>query len=49
MLKRLVEAALNNCWTVVFLTGIFIAGGTWVALNIPVEAFPDLTNVVSAK
>ncbi len=44
MLKRLVEAALNNCWTVVFLTGIFMAGGTWVALNIPVEAFPDLTN-----
>jgi cobalt-zinc-cadmium resistance protein CzcA len=41
---KLLDFALDNRWTVVFLTLGLIAGGGYVAYRIPVDAFPDLTN-----
>ena len=44
MLKRLIDFPLDNPWIVVLgLTGL-IGFGVHAMLNIPVDAFPDLTN-----
>jgi cobalt-zinc-cadmium resistance protein CzcA len=44
LFTRLFEIALENRWTVIFLTLLLVIAGGYVAYNIPVEAFPDLTN-----
>jgi heavy metal efflux system protein len=44
MLSRLVDLSLNNRWVVVFLLLLFVLGATWTAVQIPIDAFPDLTN-----
>ena len=44
MLTRIVDFALNNRWIVLAsLLALFIGGG-YVLLNLPIDAFPDLTN-----
>lgn len=44
MLTRIVDFALNNRWLVLAgLVGLTIAG-VFVLLNLPIDAFPDLTN-----
>ena len=44
MLNRIVDFALNNRWLVVAgVFGLLIVGG-YVLLNLPIDAFPDLTN-----
>jgi cobalt-zinc-cadmium resistance protein CzcA len=44
MLRRLVDLALDNRWLVLGgLVALLISGG-YVLLNLPIDAFPDLTN-----
>ena len=45
MLSRLIEAALAARWLVLTLVGALIAGGLYAVYIMPVEAFPDLTNI----
>src|ERR1700730_8746216 len=44
MLRRIVDFSLDNRWIVLSLTGAIIAFGLYTMWNIPIEAFPDLTN-----
>ena len=41
---RLVDFFLSNRWIVIALLVVLIIGGVTVMLNLPLEAFPDLTN-----
>jgi cobalt-zinc-cadmium resistance protein CzcA len=44
MLPRFIDFHLRNRW-LVLVSALLVAGfGLWVMLNIPVDAFPDLTN-----
>ncbi len=43
-MRRLVDFFLSNRWLVVALLLVLIGGGVTVMLNLPLEAFPDLTN-----
>src|SRR6202045_2685059 len=43
-MRRMLDALLDTCWIVVRLLPIIIAGGRGVMLQLPIEAFPDLTN-----
>ncbi len=45
MLNRLIEAALAARWLVLTFVGALIAGGLYAVFTMPVEAFPDLTNI----
>jgi heavy metal efflux system protein len=45
MLNRLIEAALTARWLVLTFVGALIAGGLYAVYTMPVEAFPDLTNI----
>ncbi len=44
MLKRIIDFALDNRWLVLAALALMIAGGLYVAMHIPIDAFPDLTN-----
>jgi heavy metal efflux system protein len=44
MFSRLVDFSLDNRWFVLLVLLLFISIGTYVALQIPIDAFPDLTN-----
>ena len=44
MFARLVDFSLDNRWFVLLLLLLFIGIATYVALQIPIDAFPDLTN-----
>jgi len=44
MLRRIVDFSLDNCWIVLSVTAGLIALGLYTMWNIPIEAFPDLTN-----
>ena len=44
MLSRLIDLSLANRWLVLILLAAFSVGATILALGIPVDAFPDLTN-----
>ncbi len=51
-MSRLLEFFLNNRWLVLISMVLLVFGGVLVMRQLPVEAFPDLTNnqvVVSAK
>ncbi len=43
-MKRSITFLLNNRWLVAALLVMLIAGGIYVMLQLPLEAFPDLTN-----
>jgi Cu/Ag efflux pump CusA len=43
MLHRLVDLALDNRWLVLAGLLALAIGGGYVLLNLPVDAFPDLT------
>ena len=44
MLQRIVDFALDNRWLVpAGMLGLLVGGG-YVLLNLPIDAFPDLTN-----
>jgi len=44
MLQRIIDFHLRNRWLVLLGVLLIAAFGIWVMLNIPVDAFPDLTN-----
>src|ERR1700730_13638123 len=44
MLRRIVDFSLDNRWIVLSITAGLIALGVYTMWNIPIEAFPDLTN-----
>jgi cobalt-zinc-cadmium resistance protein CzcA len=44
MLRRVVDFSLDNRWIVLSLAVAVIAFGLYTMWNIPIEAFPDLTN-----
>jgi len=44
MLGRLVDAALGAKWAVLLLTATFVGLGIWAFRELPVEAFPDVTD-----
>src|SRR5258708_8862758 len=44
MLNRLIDTALSARWIVLMLVIVLVAAGGYALYNMPVEAFPDLTN-----
>lgn len=44
MIQRIIEASIANRWLVLAGVLLFIAAGVYIASDIPVDAFPDLTN-----
>ena len=44
MLRRIVDFSLDNRWIVLSAAVGIIAFGLYTMWNIPIEAFPDLTN-----
>ncbi len=44
MLQRFIDFHLRNRWLVLLGVLLVAAFGVWVMVNIPVDAFPDLTN-----
>jgi heavy metal efflux system protein len=44
MLRRVIDFSLDNRWVVLSVTVALIALGLYTMWNIPIEAFPDLTN-----
>ena len=44
MLQRIIDFHLRNRWLVLLGVLLIAVFGIWVMLNIPVDAFPDLTN-----
>ena len=51
-MKAILNFFLSNRWLVLIAMVLIVAGGVFTVINIPLEAFPDLTNnqvVVSAK
>ncbi|MEX2608677.1 MAG: CusA/CzcA family heavy metal efflux RND transporter [Gemmatimonadota bacterium] len=45
MIDRMIQWAVANRWTVLFLVGVLVAGGLWAMRTLRIDAFPDLTNV----
>ena len=43
-MKRLINFLLDNRWLVAALLIVLVVGGIYVMLQLPLEAFPDLTN-----
>jgi cobalt-zinc-cadmium resistance protein CzcA len=43
-LNAIVDWSLNNRWLVLVLLTLLIAAGLFVAVRLPIDAFPDLTN-----
>ena len=44
MLGRAIDFCLDNRWAVVFLLAAVVVGGVLIAVQLPMDAFPDLTN-----
>jgi cobalt-zinc-cadmium resistance protein CzcA len=44
MLARATDFCLDNRWLVLVLLAGFTVAGVWITLQIPIDAFPDLTN-----
>src|ERR1700752_2190804 len=45
MVKRLITSALHQPLIVILLTALFIASGIAAFRSLPIEAFPDVTDV----
>ena len=45
MVRRLTSFALNQPLFVLLLTGLFLVGGVVAFRNLPIEAFPDVTDI----
>ena len=43
MLNNLIAWSLNNRVIVLAVAGVMLVAGTWTALRMPVDVFPDLT------
>jgi cobalt-zinc-cadmium resistance protein CzcA len=44
MLTRIVNFALDNRWLILACLVALVIAGVYVLLNLPIDAFPDLTN-----
>lgn len=44
MLTSLIKLSIENRFLVLVLTGLMAAGGVYSALNLPIDAVPDMTN-----
>src|SRR5438552_10687103 len=44
MIKRIVSFSLYQPLFIVLGVALFIGGGIWAFINLPVEAFPDVTD-----
>src|SRR5438094_1256318 len=44
MIKRIVSFSLYQPLLIVLVVALFIGGGIWAFKNLPVEAFPDVTD-----
>jgi cobalt-zinc-cadmium resistance protein CzcA len=44
MLRRLIDFSIDHRWATLILIGLTLAGGLYVAIRTPIDAFPDLTN-----
>lgn len=44
MLNKLISFSLDNRWTTISALALFLAGSGYIAYQIPIDAFPDLTN-----
>src|SRR6185295_19154214 len=42
-MKRLIQWSIAHRWMVVALSVLLLAAGAWVARDMPVDVFPDLT------
>lgn len=45
MLSHLIELSLHNRFLVIVLIGLMAISGAYCALNVPIDAVPDMTNV----
>jgi heavy metal efflux system protein len=45
MIERLMAWSLRNRLAVIFLVVVIVALGTWAVRTIPIDAFPDVTNI----
>lgn len=45
MLTKLIEISLTNRMLVLILVGLMAAGGLYAAIQLPIDAVPDMTNV----
>ena len=45
MIERLMAWSLRNRPAVVFLVAVTVAAGVWAVRTIPIDAFPDVTNI----
>ena len=45
MLSHLIELSLHNRFLVIVLIGLMAVSGAYCALNVPIDAVPDMTNV----
>jgi cobalt-zinc-cadmium resistance protein CzcA len=43
-LRKTIDFLLDNRWLVLALLGVLVVGGLTVMVQLPIEAFPDLTN-----
>lgn len=43
-LKRIIGFSLKNKYFILFLTSLLIVSGVMTFIDMPVEAFPDVTN-----
>jgi heavy metal efflux system protein len=44
LLKRIIDFALDNRWLILSALAALILAGIYALLNLPIDAFPDLTN-----
>ncbi len=44
MLRRLIDSHLDNPWLVISEVALLVVAGAWTVSQIPIDAFPDLTN-----
>ena len=42
-MKRLIQWSIENHWIVIALSVLLAVSGVWVARDMPVDVFPDLT------
>ena len=45
MLSHLIELSLHNRFLVIVMVGLMAVSGVYCALNVPIDAVPDMTNV----
>src|SRR5215510_14233045 len=42
-MRRLIRWSIDHHWMIMAMSGVLFAAGVWVARDMPVDVFPDLT------